>query len=78
MPDHPDAARAINATINDMMQQPIGDADQILQGAVVWEDDDLEQIHAGAEEAQSLDAEPAEAGTEHESNAPEDAVQHED
>ena len=78
MSDHPDAARAMNATINDVMQQPISDHDQILQGSVVWEDDDLDEIHAHAEEAQSLDPEPVEAETEIETNASEGAGQHTD
>jgi hypothetical protein len=61
MDDNPaaQASRAMNATINEMMSQSITDEQfgDILEGSVVWEDSgDLIPV---AEEAETLDPEPA-------------------
>lgn len=61
MADDPaaEAGRAMNATINEMMSQSITDDmfGDILEGTVVWEDE--EDMIPVAEEATSLDPEPA-------------------
>lgn len=57
-----EAGRVLNVTVNEMMSRSVTDEmfGEILQGSIVWEDQ--EDMIPLAEEATSLDPEPATPG----------------